>query len=382
MGLSLSGAESCKDGRTANQPGSLAPGSQFITGVCSADSDCASTCCEQSQNVCRAFLSLSGDETCKDGRTPSQPGFIAPGSQFITGPCDEDSDCASTCCEQSQNVCRALISLTSGEACKDGRAPGQPGSIAPGTQFITGPCIADSDCASTCCEKNQNVCRAFLSLSATQSCKDGRTPNQQGPVTPGSQFITGPCSADSDCASTCCEQDQDVCRAFLSLSSVQACKDGRTPGQQSFTAPGSKFITGSCTSDVDCASTCCEQNQNVCRALLSLNSAESCKDGRTANQPGLIAPGTQFIIGPCSADSNCASGCCEQNQNVCRAFLSLNVQETCKDGRAPRFSVFLFESEAAAADNSSEISRASMCGCGICGMLLWGLLLSFEYIDL
>merc|ERR1711879_554884 len=335
-----------------------------------------------SQNVCRAFLSLSSDEACKDGRTPALPGFVAPGSQFITGPCSADSDCASTCCEQSQNVCRALLSLLEDEACKDGRTPGQPGSIAPGSQFITGPCVADSDCASTCCEKDQGVCRAFLSLSAAESCKDGRAPNQQGSVTPGSQFITGPCSADSDCASTCCEQNQDVCRAFLSLRSVEACKDGRTPGQQSFTAPGSQFITGTCTSDVDCASTCCEQNQNVCRALLSLNSAESCKDGRTASQPGFLAPGTQFITGPCSADSDCASGCCEQNQNVCRAFLSLNVQETCKDGRAPRFSVFLFESEPLASDNISKISQASKCVCGVREILLLGLLLTLVHIEL
>merc|ERR1711933_210662 len=154
---------------------------------------------------------------------------------------------------------------------------------------------------------------------------DGRKPGQQGFVAPGTQFITGPCSADSDCASTCCEQNQNVCRAFLSLSSDEACKDGRTPGQQGFVAPGTQFITGPCSADLDCVSTCCEQNQNVCRAFLSLNVQEACKDGRTANQPGLIAPGTPFITGACSADSDCASARCEQNQNVCRAFLSLNA---------------------------------------------------------
>jgi len=135
--------------------------------------------------------------------------------------------------------------LSGAESCKDGRTASQPGSRAPGSQFITGPCVADSDCASACCEENQNVCRAFLSLSST-------TPNQQSSITPGSQFITGPCSADSDCASTCCEQNQNVCRAFLSLSSAEACKDGRTPGQQGFVAPGSQFITGPCSADSDC----------------------------------------------------------------------------------------------------------------------------------
>merc|ERR1711879_363378 len=176
---------------------------------------------------------------------------------------------------------------------------------------------------------------------------------------------------------------QNVCRAFLSLSSAEACKDGRTPGQQGFVAPGTQFITGPCSADSDCASTCCEQNQNICRALLSLSGDESCKDGRTANQPGFVAPGTQFITGPCSADSDCASGCCERNQNVCRAFLSLNIQETCKDGRAPRFSVFRFESELDPSDNISTVSRASsMCSCGFWEILLVGLLLAGVHVEL
>merc|ERR1712048_1479812 len=263
------------------------------------------TCCEQSQNVCRALLSLSGAESCKDGRTANQQGFVAPGSQFITGPCSADSDCASNCCEVTQNVCRAFLSLTGGETCKDGRTPGQQEAIAPGSQFITGPCSADFDCASNCCELSQNVCRAFLSLNSNEACKDGRTPGQQGFVAPGSQFITGPCSADLDCASTCCERNQNVCRAVLSLSSVESYKDGRTANQPGARAPGSQFITGPCSADSDCASTCCEQNQNVCRAFLSLSATEKCKDGRTPSQQVSITPGSQFITGPWSADSDC-----------------------------------------------------------------------------
>lgn len=52
-----------------------------------------------------------------------------------------------------------------------------------GTQFITGPCTKDSDCAPFagqlgCCERNQNICRAVLSLTPNvQFCKDNRTPN-------------------------------------------------------------------------------------------------------------------------------------------------------------------------------------------------------------
>merc|ERR1711879_1138048 len=130
---------------------------------------------------------------------------------------------------------------------------------------------------------SQNVCRAFLSLSSAEACKDGRTPGQQGFVAPGTQFITGPCSADSDCASTCCEQNQNVCRAFLSLSGAESCKDGRKPGQQGFVAPGSQFITGPCSADLDCASTCCEQNQNV--AVMRRSSHKPLQDKRNALEP-------------------------------------------------------------------------------------------------
>merc|ERR1712227_556776 len=203
--------------------------------------------------------------------------------------------------------------------------------------------------------------RALLSLSGAETCKDGRTANQPGLIAPGTQFITGACVADSDCASACCEQNQNVCRAFLSLNGAEACKDGRSPNQAGSITPGSQFITGPCTADADCASTCCEENQNVCRAVGSLSAAESCKDGRTANQQGLRAPGTQFITGACGADSDCASACCEVNQTVCRAFLSLNVQESCKDGRTPFFSV---QTVNGAADEEL-VSGAPMLRCGI-----------------
>jgi hypothetical protein len=125
-------------------------------------------------------------------------------------------------------------------------------------QFITGACSDDADCASGCCETNQNICRAPLSMTpGVQSCKDGRTPNfdngaklvninnkgaaataQVKVANPpadsgkskGSQFITGACSADADCASGCCETNQNICRAPLSMTpGVQSCKDGRTP---------------------------------------------------------------------------------------------------------------------------------------------------------
>merc|ERR1712187_1075681 len=128
--------------------------------------------------------------------------------------------------------------------------------------------------------------------------------------------------------------------------------------------------TGPCSADSDCASTCCEQNQNVCRALLSLSGGESCKDGRTASQPGFVAPGTQFITGACDADSDCASACCEVNQNRCRAFLSLNVGESCKDVRSPFVSVLTLNSTS---DEELSVGGSSKLRCGFGVSALSGL---------
>ncbi|KAJ3316215.1 hypothetical protein HDV06_004007, partial [Boothiomyces sp. JEL0866] len=53
-------------------------------------------------------------------------------------------------------------------------------------QFITGPCQQDSECnpfagQAGCCERTQKICRAVLSLTpGVQSCGDGRTPNFTG----------------------------------------------------------------------------------------------------------------------------------------------------------------------------------------------------------
>jgi hypothetical protein len=120
-----------------------------------------------------------------------------------------------------------------------------------------------------------------LSLNpGAEACGDGRTPNFDGPQskieqivekqekkeesnagsnkTKGTQFITGACSVDDDCASTCCSGKK--CRAVLSLNSgAEACGDGRTPN---FDGPKSKivqigdkkeeaqFVKGSCSDEL------------------------------------------------------------------------------------------------------------------------------------
>ncbi|KAI8820798.1 uncharacterized protein EV422DRAFT_620219 [Fimicolochytrium jonesii] len=114
------------------------------------------------------------------------------------------------------------------------------------TQFITGPCSSDADCASGCCgfrtgkcagpviaqerdggcgfgdaQPNDRAARIFRGQSpapapaapaapAPAKPQKQAPPPQQAPATggavtkKGTQFITGKCASDSDCASQCC----------------------------------------------------------------------------------------------------------------------------------------------------------------------------------
>ncbi|KAJ3124717.1 hypothetical protein HK098_000913 [Nowakowskiella sp. JEL0407] len=368
-------------------PGS---GTQFITGACQADNDCASGCCEINQKKCRAPASLKQNaEFCGNGFTPN---FDPSLNKKVT---------ASPSPQAKKQVAKKKKQ-------NNGGAAKQP-TKGKGTQFITGPCAVDGDCASGCCEKNQKKCRAPLSLQPkVEFCGNGFTPNFDGgnqggnqnqqpeepasnnvlpPKGTGTQFITGPCSVDNDCASGCCEKNQKKCRAPLSLKpNAEFCGSGFTPNfdgpqkqaggndntqDQEPTKPpvnnvlppkgsGTQFITGPCSADSDCASGCCEINQKKCRAPLSLKpNAEFCGSGFTPNFDGpqkqtgdnqnagetvgnnTLPPkgsGTQFITGPCSEDNDCASGCCEINQKKCRAPLSLKPKvEFCGNGFTPNF---------------------------------------------
>jgi hypothetical protein len=168
------------------------------------------------------------------------------GTQFVTGPCKFDNDCASGCCEFTKNVCRNALALNPnlkpvGEACKNGFSPvfdgtpcasapapppaGQPGAGTPpptvpavkppapgncrniafapaagtGTQFVTGPCKIDNDCASNCCEFTKNVCRNALALfpDRGEACKNGFSPVFDGPpcAAPGRRLEAEPAQA-------------------------------------------------------------------------------------------------------------------------------------------------------------------------------------------
>lgn len=205
-----------------------------------------------------------------------------------------------------------------------------------GTQFITGPCKADADCASGCCGFNTGLCAgAIIALSRDGGCGFGATPNDNAaqklgftggitsaskgaaapaaavaaaapaaaPAAAGTQFITGPCASDADCASGCCGFNSGKCAgAIIALSRDGGCGFGATPNDNAAKKLG---FTGGITSAA---------NPPAAGAAAPAAAAPA------AAAPAK-APGTQFITGPCANDATCASGCCNFKTGLCAARL-------------------------------------------------------------
>lgn len=129
----------------------MAQGTQFITGECASDAECASACCGFTSGKCAApFVANERGEGCGFGdaqpnnnalngaegnaRAEAQPGAAAPG---------EAPAANGTAGETDANA---------------GAGAGAGAAAGDGTQFITGPCTADSDCASACCGFKSGKC--------------------------------------------------------------------------------------------------------------------------------------------------------------------------------------------------------------------------------
>jgi len=205
------------------------------------------------------------------------------GQQFITGPCTSDADCASGCCGFNSGKCagpvvaqerdggcgfgdpqpndRAAQAFRSGQAAPPPAAASAPASAsntspaapATGTQFITGACTSDADCASGCCGFKSGKCAGPVVAqerdggcgfgdpepndNAAQAFRNGQSPAAAPPAPPaassppantggganealagngaGKQFITGACTGDADCASGCCGFKSGKCAGAI-----------------------------------------------------------------------------------------------------------------------------------------------------------------------
>ncbi|PIL27779.1 hypothetical protein GSI_10932 [Ganoderma sinense ZZ0214-1] len=207
----------------------------------------------------------------------------APGTQFITGPCSGDIDCASGCCGFKSGKCAgAIVAQERDGGC--GFGDPQPNDNA--ARKLRGEAPATS------------VAVASVAASATAAVPTSAAPS----VAPGSQFITGPCSSDADCASGCCGFKSGKCAGAI----VAQERDG------------------------GCGFGDAQPNDNAARKLRGeapLSSSAAAPAATTtvaaasATAPTTpaptVAPGSQFITGPCSSDADCASGCCGFKSGKC-----------------------------------------------------------------
>ncbi|KAL0576929.1 hypothetical protein V5O48_005036, partial [Marasmius crinis-equi] len=303
-------------------------GTQFITGPCGSDADCASGCCAFNTGKCAgAIVALERDGGCGHGnaspnddaarklrgqppRDPNDP-FIPPG--------------ANNGGNQNNNG-----GATGGSG--SGSGSGKPA----GTQFITGPCANDGECASGCCGFNSGKCAgpivaqerdggcgfgnatpnddaarklrgqapAQASSSSTSGSANTNTnagANNGGSGKPaGTQFITGPCANDGECASGCCGFNSGKCAGPI----IAQERDGGCGfGNSSPNDDAARKLRGQApASTSSTSSTPATGNNNG-------GSGSGSGSGKLA--------GTQFITGQCASDGECASGCCGFNSGKC-----------------------------------------------------------------
>ncbi|KAL9000559.1 MAG: hypothetical protein Q9169_000852 [Polycauliona sp. 2 TL-2023] len=110
--------------------------------------------------------------------------FPQAGTQFITGACKSDSECASACCAFNSGKCAGpVIAQQRDGGCGFGDAsPNADAAVAMGST-IAAPGVTGKD--------------APAAVADTQT-------KSVAPATGGTQFITGVCTADADCSSGCC----------------------------------------------------------------------------------------------------------------------------------------------------------------------------------
>ncbi|KAH8833169.1 hypothetical protein DL96DRAFT_1457952 [Flagelloscypha sp. PMI_526] len=141
--------------------------------------------------------------------------LLGRGSQFITGPCTSDSDCAAGCCGFNTGKCAGpIVALQRDGGCGFGDA--QANDDAARKLGFTGGITS----ASTDTSANNSASSSSSQTTGTSSTGSGKAP--------GTQFITGPCASDSECASgRCCGFNTGKCAgAIIALQRDGGCGFG------------------------------------------------------------------------------------------------------------------------------------------------------------
>jgi hypothetical protein len=126
---------------------------------------------------------------------------------------------------------------------------------AQGTQFITGACKSDAECASACCGFTSGKCAApFVANERKEGCGFGDAQPNNNALTAGK----GNANANANAGG------QGQASAATSAASAASAQPAAAAGKGSVKAAGTQFITGACTSDADCAAGCCGFKSGKC----------------------------------------------------------------------------------------------------------------------
>jgi len=121
-----------------------------------------------------------------------------------------------------------------------------------GTQFITGPCTSDAICASGCCGFNSGKCAGpIVAQERDGGCGFGDAqPNDRA-----ARLLRGEGAAGTAPSN-----------GFVTVTTTASSAVGGGTGTPVAppTAAGTQFITGACARDADCASKCCGFRSGKC----------------------------------------------------------------------------------------------------------------------
>ncbi|KAE8844843.1 hypothetical protein PTNB85_03108 [Pyrenophora teres f. teres] len=124
---------------------------------------------------------------------------------------------------------------------------------AQGTQFITGKCASDAECASSCCGFTSGKCAApFVANERGEGCGFG---NAQ----PNNNTLKGV----SGNATAATEPDQGAANG-TTIAGAQPVAPVLDQSPEATMGTGKQFITGACKSDADCGSACCGFKSGKC----------------------------------------------------------------------------------------------------------------------
>ncbi|KIW25976.1 uncharacterized protein PV07_09109 [Cladophialophora immunda] len=241
----------------------LGQGTQFITGPCTSDADCASSCCGFNSGLCAGpVIAQTRDGGCGFG--DPQPNDIAAQAFFSS----QSAAAAGATSPATAAPAPAPASTTAAAAAASSGS--NNGNVGTGTQFITGPCTSDADCASGCCGFNTGLCAgAIVAQERDGGCGfgDAQPNDNAAQLLRGQQPTSAATSAPAPANTASTSSGTSSSGSGTSGSNPPI--DSTIPGSQNVgKANGSQFITGQCFSDADCASGCCGFNTGKCAGAI------------------------------------------------------------------------------------------------------------------